>query len=323
MIDIRRIILPTQYGMNTVNCFLIKGDEPTLIDCGEDSDESWNALTSGLKENNIAITDIKKLVITHAHVDHIGMARRVARAASCEVWVSDKVKDWALNVHEMWDFRTQIMKNSVSMFLNQEMSSGVISMFGDMSSKIMDQWHAVDPGYIKVFDHSAGYLSMGGYDWKILYAPGHSNTQNCFYHEETQQMISADMLLSITPTPVLEPDAIDPSKREKSVITMLESYKVFRSIEMSEVYPGHYDIFNDPISKIDQQVTRIHQRKEECFELIKSGTSDLLGLFQELYKGRWHMPAFNMTIAYLDLLESEDRIELVREGNNPYQVLIK
>ena len=76
---------------------------------------------------------------------------------------------------------------------------------------------------------------------------------------------------------------------------------------------GHYQEFDDPKVKIDRQVKRIHQRKEECYELIASGTYNLLEIFQELYKGRWHMPAFNMTLAYIDLLLDEGRIEEVED----------
>lgn len=308
--------------MNTVNCFLIKGEENVLVDCGEDSDESMAALKEGLRTEGLSIADIDRVIITHAHVDHLGMARRVSRAADCEVWVSDLVEDWVQDVEGMWQQRSDIMQSSIGMFLDKEMSSGIYAMFADMSKKILEQWHPVDSDRIQVFHHGTGTIKMGGADWNVVYAPGHSITQSCFYNPITHQLISADMLLKITPTPVMEVDPDDHSQRERSIVTMLDSYSKFRDLETSMVYPGHYENFDDPIDKIDYQVGRIHLRKEECFELIKNGTTDLLQIFQVMYKGRWHLPAFNMTIAYLDLLEHEEKISIVKNEDEMAQIIL-
>lgn len=323
MLDIVRIELPTSYEMGTVNCFLIKGDSPTLVDCGEDNDQAWNALINGLKQENLLITDIKGLVVTHAHVDHIGMAQRVAEAADCEVWVSDRVRDWALDVESMWKFRSDIMRDSIGIFLSLDISHGISDMFDSMSRTVLQQWRNIDEGRLRIFQHDGGIVDIGGFPFRTIYAPGHSTTQSCFYHEATQQLLSADMLLRITPTPVMDVDPLDQTKRSKGIIDMLDSYETFREMEISEVYPGHYELFTDYRDKIDSQVQRIHSRKEDCYKLIKSGTSDLMSLFQLLYKGRWHLPAFNMTFAYIDLLEHEGRIRIVKNGedSSPVKVL--
>ena len=58
-----------------------------------------------------------------------------------------------------------------------------------------------------------------------------------------------------------------------------------------------------------QQVFRIHQRKEACFDAIKTGVQDFFELFDLMYNGnRMNIPAFPMLIGYLDLLIEEGRI---------------
>jgi len=305
---ITRIELPEEFGMGTVNSYLIQGTRTALVDCGEDTDASFEALIDGLATQNIKIEDIDDLFITHAHVDHIGMANRVSKAADCPVWVSDLVEPWAINLEYNWTTRADIMINTMGEYLPNDLSQGVMGMFKNMSNKILQQWKNIDADRIKIFNHKEGELNIGGDAWEILYAPGHSSTQSCFYHRITKRLLSADMLLNITPTPVMEPLIDNPKVRERGILTLLKSYEYFRGMDISTVYPGHYEEFDDPKIKIDRQVKRIHARKEECFDLIAGGTDNLLEIFQALYKGRWHMPAFNMTISYIDLLLDEGRI---------------
>jgi len=78
-----RIELPTIYGMKSVNAYLFLDPEPTLIDCGEKTDASWKALQSALAVYNLAVKDIKKVIITHAHVDHIGEAQNEHDGKTC------------------------------------------------------------------------------------------------------------------------------------------------------------------------------------------------------------------------------------------------
>ena len=308
---ITRIELPEEFGMGSVNSYLVQGSRTSLVDCGEDTDASYEALIEGLSAQNVRIKDIDDLYITHAHVDHIGMAERVAKAADCPVWVSDLVKPWAIDLEYKWQKRSDIMINTMSEYLPKELSQGVLDMFKDMSNKILKQWKNIDAERLKIFDHGEGELNIGGEAWEVHYAPGHSSTQSCFYHKSSKRLLAADMLLNITPTPVMEPLIDNPDVRERGILTLLKSYEYFRELEISTVYPGHYEEFDDPKVKIDRQVKRIHSRKEECYKLIAEGTDNLLEIFQALYKGRWHLPAFNMTIAYIDLLLEEGRVREV------------
>ena len=307
---ITRIELPNVYGMGTVNSYLVQGSHNSLIDCGEDTDESFEALLAGLRTAGLNIADIDDIYITHAHVDHIGMTNRVAQLADCPVYVSDLVEPWAIDLEANWHRRSQIMINTMQAYLPEEIGKGILGMFQDMSKKIMTQWKPIDPDRIRLFHHGQGAVPIAGESWEVIYAPGHSTTQSCFFHRGSRRLFAADMLLKITPTPVMEPTEGDDQKREKGILTMLDSYERFRALKATTIYPGHYEIFDDAEVKINQQINRIHQRKEQCYSLIAEGTDTLIDIFQALYKGRWHLPAFNMTLAYIDLLDHEERVSI-------------
>lgn len=114
-----RIELPTVFEMGTVNSYLFLDPVPTLIDCGEKSDAAWKALLDNLTTAGLKISDIERIIITHAHVDHMGMAARVADASGAKVWVSELVKDWAINLTSMQSARWNIITELITEITNK------------------------------------------------------------------------------------------------------------------------------------------------------------------------------------------------------------
>ena len=89
--EIPRIVLPI--GVNaveSVNCYVLPdGDRVTLIDCGvwrpDLPDGGVAALEAGLRGAGYALTDVGRVVITHAHIDHYGLAGRLMELTGAEL----------------------------------------------------------------------------------------------------------------------------------------------------------------------------------------------------------------------------------------------
>ncbi|MFK7906473.1 MAG: MBL fold metallo-hydrolase [Chitinophagales bacterium] len=302
-----RIELPTIFGMKTVNTYLFKYPEPTLIDSGENSEASWTALQNGLAANGLGISDIKRVVITHSHIDHIGMAGRICEHSNAEVWVSKYVYDWAVNLDKMRDRRVQ----TISTELKKMGDSPITENFKNVFTQFDDYWLPIPESRVKIFSLDED-IQLGGQAWQVIYAPGHCISQTCFYQAETKQLLSADMLLRITPTPVIDADIEPPYTRNKGILQLLESYQKFAQLDIDIVYPGHYAPFNNAKEVIKKQVNRIQERKIECLKYIQEGTTDFFSLIQKLYGKNFSMPAIPMLVGYLDLLEIENSIFVLK-----------
>lgn len=316
MSEIHRIELPTLFGMKTVNAYLLKGDEVVLIDSGENTDASYAALKSGLKEQGLVINDVDRIIITHAHVDHMGMAQRIGSEANARVWVSELVKDWAINPDEMWSIREKLMLPTLLSFFDPNLSDLIKQGYEEMMGDVKKVWEPISEDLLDIYE-SDGQLDINDTRWQCVYMPGHSSSQSTFFNPLNGDYISADMLLRITPTPVIEPSREDMTKRNKGILEMMDSYERLLRFDIKKVYPGHYEIFENAHDVINRQVTRIDERTKHCYELIKSGQSSFIDIFNALYEGRFHMPAMIMLIGYLDRLENAGVIKY--EIRNGYQ----
>src|SRR5205085_10254070 len=90
--NIIRLSIPTPFYVGDVNVYLIKEDPLTLIDVGPKTDAAAKALREKLAANGVTFADVRRIVLTHAHEDHCGLAKRVR----------DEAKDAEIFVHE-WE----------------------------------------------------------------------------------------------------------------------------------------------------------------------------------------------------------------------------
>src|SRR5712691_1621382 len=90
--DFMRIVpisLPTPFYIGPVNVYLIAEDPITLIDTGPKTKEATEALREALRKARVRVSDIRRIVLTHAHEDHCGLARALR----------DEAKDAEVLVH--------------------------------------------------------------------------------------------------------------------------------------------------------------------------------------------------------------------------------
>ncbi len=302
-----RIELPTEFDVGSVNSYLFTEPEPILVDCGVESPESWAALQAGLSQHGLTPADIQRIIITHPHVDHFGLAARIANLSGGEVWIADLGAKWLIDPKKHFGLRAEYYREKflIQAGIPAEMAQMILAYFAQIAEAISP----VPAKRIHTF-RVGDSLAMGGASWQVLHMPGHASHQTCFYQPESHLFLSADMLLPKTPTPIVErPSPNQP--RQPSLPIFMESLTRCEALDIDTVYPGHGEPFQNHRQLIQKQRDRIHKRKDEALSLIQQGHHTAYALVNQMYA---HYPvAFRfaglwMLIGYLDLLLVEGAI---------------
>lgn len=305
----KRIELPTGMQMGSVNAYLFTQPEPILVDTGLKSEESWEALQLGLAEHGLSVVDISRVIITHAHVDHYGQAGLIVNQSDADVWISELGAPWLQFSQEEEDRRANYYRE---VFLPAAgFDRKTIEMVAVGFRSIDDQRYPIPPGRIHTFP-TDGVLQMGGEPWQVIFTPGHASMQTCFYQPEHRLLLSADMLLAITPVPVVEPPPTGTSERVPGLPLFLDSLGFLEALEVDIVLPGHGRPITNHHETIQRQRERILMRKEECRQWIEAGISTPVNLVDKMYAHRPVQMRFAglwMLMGYLDLLEADGVIE--------------
>ena len=90
-----RLTLPLPFpGFDRVNAYLLTEDDGavTMVDCGifdpsPEKDHGWDELVAALAACDVSPSQVRRLVVTHHHIDHYGMAGRVVEASGCDLYM--------------------------------------------------------------------------------------------------------------------------------------------------------------------------------------------------------------------------------------------
>jgi len=312
--EIIRLELPTFFDTMTVNAWFVPGEEPTLIDCGEKTEKTWDVLTASLKKLGYKIQDIQKIIITHGHLDHMGMANRIIQNSDARVWVNELVFPWTQDLRAMLEKRSAAIMSVIDPNLPEKEAQE----FRGFGYPILAPfWDEIPEERINIFPLS-GHIDIGGENWVILYTPGHCVNQTCFLHPGKGLLFSADMLMKIIPNPIIDALPQSTLQRTKSLPGQVASYNKLLELDFNMVYPGHFQAFENGKALVQKQLAKIDARKNHCLQSIQSGHHSVIEIVHQLYPGRVNNATIFMVLGLLDILLEKNEVQRI-DKNGKFQ----
>ncbi len=191
------------------------------------------------------LSDIKFIICTHDDPDHLGGVRDLARISGAAIglpWASKSLRRKIMNDPNAFyfrffsSFREAFRSRSWAMYANADRSrrfkSEVESLTGQ---KIPNTIRTKQPpNKTRIKD---GQALRGFEDWQLIHTPGHSWDSCCYYHRESESLISGDTLLGSRRQGKLVAPAILANPRH-----LRKSYARLSELPISSVYPGHGSI---------------------------------------------------------------------------------
>ena len=312
------LAIPTPFYVGDVNVYLIREDPLTLIDVGPKTPEASEALRSGLGRHGIHVSDIRRIVLTHAHEDHCGLAKEVRdEAKDAEVYVHDWETGHLFGRLAREEHRQLLMRSGVPENVLEEMR-GLYEDISLLTDSLAD-------GEFKSLTDEAELEFESG-SLRVLHTPGHTPGSCSFVREADRTLICGDCVLKrITPNPILSPDPVDPTRRFPSLAEYLVSLARLREFRPTLAYGGHgepvtdfEEIFNRYVRAIDERQRRVVSHVTEsgvtAFDVAKD-------LFPNSFDADVHrFLAISEAVAHLDYAETEGKIAVeFRDGVEFYR----
>jgi glyoxylase-like metal-dependent hydrolase (beta-lactamase superfamily II) len=201
-----RMSLP--FSLDHINLYVLDdGDGVALVDTGLNSEEcrsQWEGLFAGA----LAGVTITRIIVTHCHPDHLGLAGWLCARFDVPLWISRG--EFLLAKTLVLDARPVVPEDVVTFYARSGWSEQALDQLRERGWGNFAKAVAPLPqGFVRMKANDV--LRIGAYDWTCVPGSGHSPEHICLHQAELGLLIAGDQLLpritsnvSVYPT---EPEA--------------------------------------------------------------------------------------------------------------------
>jgi glyoxylase-like metal-dependent hydrolase (beta-lactamase superfamily II) len=286
-----------------VNLFLIEDEPLTLFDAGPNSGTSLEELRQGLDRLGHQIEDLQRIVMTHQHIDHIGLVQIVATRSGAEVVGLDRLVPFVENYREE---ATADDEFAGAMMLRHGIPEDVAGALQSVSLAFRAWGSRAD---VTRAVHEGETIEFAGRSLEVFFRPGHSPTDTIFLDRERRLLIAGDHLLGHISSNPLISRARDGGGRRQALVEYLDSLERTREMDIDLVLPGHGNPVDDHRELIDKRASLTARRAEKMRRLIEEKPRSAYEIAQALWGN------IAVTQAFLTLSEVIGHMDLlIRDG---------
>jgi glyoxylase-like metal-dependent hydrolase (beta-lactamase superfamily II) len=309
---IHRLRIPTPFAVGRVNCYLLEDEPLTLIDTGPNSGKSLDELVRMMGERGHSIDDLELIVITHQHIDHLGLVEILVEHSGAEVAAigvaANRLAAFDEDAELEDQFAVEVMlRNGIPKDVTVALQ-GVSRSFRDWGSHVTVTKPLAD----------GEDLVLGDRSLQTLHRPGHSPSDTLFWDEQRKILFAGDHLLSnISSNPLISRPLDGSKRRTQSLVTYIESMKKTRAMPAEIVFGGHGEPITDHVALIDARLASHERRKEKIYGLIAERSRTGYEIAQSIWGNVAVTQAFltlSEVIGHTDILVNEGRVREVDDG---------
>jgi glyoxylase-like metal-dependent hydrolase (beta-lactamase superfamily II) len=251
------IAVPTPFLVGRVNCWLIEDDPLTLIDTGPNSGKSLDELTRALAALGHSVTELERIVITHQHMDHLGLLEILGRRSGAEVAAFHLLGPYLENFSAAAAADDEF---AIELMLRHGIPSDLAAALGSVGASFRAFGSS---GQVTTPLRDGDRLEFRDRSLQVLHRPGHSPTDTVFWDSDRRMLIGGDHLLAhISSNPLVSRplDGVSDPARPRALLRYMASLAATRELPAEIVLTGHGDPVLDHVALIDERF-RMHRRR--------------------------------------------------------------
>ncbi len=299
---LHRITVPTPFPVGPVNLYLAEGDPLTLVDTGPRFDPAREALHEGLAALGYRPADLGRIILTHIHSDHCGLAAELVEASGAEVLTHPanfaELADYAGQRTRRLAFYSALMREAgvppqVTRQINRARQG-----YGQYAQTVRPDG-SLEEGMT---------IRLGDEDWQALHTPGHAGGLVCLYQPPRRLLLSSDHLLrDISSNPVVEPPQQEGEERPRRLLDYVAQLRRVAQLPLDLALPGHGPPITDVAGVVASRLAFHDERARRILEVLAEGERTVyeitLALFPPLDPINRFL-AISEVIGHLDWLET-------------------
>ncbi len=199
--------MPLPYTLNHINLWLLEDKQTwTVVDTGAQTPEAISAWRT-LFTRSMTGRAVGRVIATHMHPDHIGLAGWLTRRFGCSLWMTrgEYLTGRVLVADTGREAPDEAIRFYRSAGWDDEALEDYQTRFGSFGMHV----HALPESFRRLHDRER--FIVGEHEWRVVVGTGHSPEHACLYCESLGVLISGDQVLprissnvSVFPT---EPEA--------------------------------------------------------------------------------------------------------------------
>ena len=246
------------------------GEGITLVDTGVHGKDSMAELERAMDQVGLALDQVTRLIITHAHNDHWGQAKPIVERAGCEMWIHPAHR---LALAHLADPEAQLRLR-----LEIGRQSGVPQAALDEYAESETGREPLFAGPVRdtreLVDGVRFATDLG--EWQAYETPGHSPSHVCLYQAEHRLLISGDHLLGRIVLWFDRGDTPDP------VAEYLRSLDVVAGLRARLALSGHGKPFLDVPGHIEGSRRAVARLLEGALRALAEGPRTAMDVSAEI-----------------------------------------
>ncbi|MBO0726836.1 MAG: MBL fold metallo-hydrolase [Blastocatellia bacterium] len=305
---IEKLVIPTPFPVGPINIYVVVDDPITLVDTGPKTDQAAAALREQLRKLGFKTEDIKRIVLTHTHEDHCGLAGTLQRDSGARVyvheWESQNISD-----HRHTRVDPDLLIRAGAPGEDLEAMATRYQLIQRLADAVED---------VETYRDEQEFVFASG-SLRVIHTPGHTPGSSCLLREGARLLLSGDTILkNITPNPVLNRDPINPNRRFPSLGEYLVSLARIRALAPTLIRTSHGDDVTDYEEHFHRLVRHIHERLARVISLVpKHGVTawDMSKMMFPNVSDINRFLAVSEVVANLDLAVAEGKLRIELSGD--------